>query len=272
MKKTVMIAAMVMLVLAKSAAACPAWECQLPLNDYSCGGSHSACTNSQPPIYDETTIYSQYIYCPYCGHEMWDCICNVVAYSGDECDYSDSYCDYTGDSVNYCDDSINYCDDSINYPDSSYNYSSCGSSCAMAHWANVRDAYGNIVGQIGTGSSVEVCGVDPSNPDRVLIYDYNTGTYGSVLSECVYGGYSWDGSGDNGYYNQYQGDDDSCYQQSDCQYDYQDAGYTDCGYTEACSYPSFAPSTNAVVRYTEVYQVVRQWEMTTRACNSTCWR
>ena len=131
----------------------------------------------------------------------------------------------------------------------------------MSHWANIRDAYGNIIGQIGTGSSVEVCGADPSNPDRVLIYDYNTGTYGSVLSECVYGGYSWDGTGDNGYYNQYQGDD-SCYQQSD----YQDTGYTDCGYTETCHYPS-----NAVVRYTEVYQVVRQWEMTTRACNSTCW-
>lgn len=122
----------------------------------------------------------------------------------------------------------------------------------MDHWANIRDDCGNIIGQAGAGDNIEVIGQDCSNPDRILIYDYTTGQYGSVLSECVYGGYSWDGSGDNGVFNSYQGDTCTAQQTSYCGdgsqtgyeygYDYEtpyDCGYSSCaaqdGQTTGCS-------------------------------------
>ena len=241
------------------ATACPQWECQLPLDDYSCGGVHgctNACTDTYTPVYDETTVYDQYIYCPYCGHEMWDCVCGTYQES-----YQETGCDYSYD----------------------YGYSesySCGGS-TMSHWANVRDACGNIIGQIGTGSSVEVCGQDPSNPDRVLVYDYCTGTYGSVLSECVYGGYTWDGSGDNGIYNSYQG---SGYNANDhgyaCDTAYTGTDYSDCGgYERGCDYNGAYDACGSgyggsgcyeYLRYTEAISIVRSWEMAT-GCVRTCW-
>lgn len=112
----------------------------------------------------------------------------------------------------------------------------------MSHWANIRDCYGNIIGQAGCGDSVEVCGVE-SDTGRVLIYDYSTGCYGSVLAECVYGGYQWDGTGDNGYYNSYQGD--GC--------GYTDYGYSDCGYSSgsSCGSCGNAYSNQGYVTYCE---------------------
>ena len=263
--KKLLIAILTAFTFTSVVTACPQWECQLPLDDYSCGGLHSGCastcTNDQP-VYDETTEYTQYIYCPYCGREMWDCICN------------------TDSSYNYCEDSNNY---NNNYCDDYYNYTtenSCGNGSTMSHWANVRDCAGNIIGQIGAGSSVEVCGQDPSNPDRVLVYDYCTGTYGSVLSDCVYGGYTWDGSGDNGIYNQYNGgayEDYSSY--GDCASYSGDSGYyggdSSEGYTDCGSYDGSCGGYGVggcydIVRYTEAIQIVRSWEMAT-GCVRTCW-
>ena len=249
MKKFVL-SAILALMITSHVFACPQWECQLGLDDWSCGGIHG-CSNT---CYDETTTYDQYIYCPYCGREMWDCIC------GTQQSYQETGCDYSYDS------------------DYSESYS-CGGS-TMSHWANVRDACGNIIGQIGTGSSVEVCGQDPSNPDRVLVYDYCTGTYGSVLSDCVYGGYTWDGSGDNGIYNQYNGGCNESYQgYGDCASYSGDSGnyggdcsegYTDCGtYDGSCGGYGVGGCYD-IVRYTEAIQIVRQWEMAT-GCVRTCW-
>ena len=188
--------------ISTSVISCPLWSCQYDVNDYSCGcncncnndysysssnynySSNDYYCNYGDGYVDEVEScnyqsYTQPIYCQYCGNEMWACTCNNNYY---ESNYDTSNC---------------------------YSSYSSNSSTQMDHWANVRDCYGNIVGQVGEGSNVEVCGIDSSNPDRVLIYDYSTGTYGSVLSECVYGGYQWDGSGCNGYYNQYHGSTNS---------------------------------------------------------------
>ena len=213
----------ILLMMTTSVSACPLWECQYDVSDYSCGCSGSYNCSGSSYNYCDTSYnydggscsysynYNEYsgdrqpIYCQYCGNEMWDCTCGTYQESNYNCNY--------------------------NYQES---YTCSGNQ--MDHWANIRDCYGNIIGQVDAGSSIEVCGVDSSSPDRVLIYDYATGTYGSVLSECVYGGYQWDGTGDNGYYNQYQG--------GECGYEdygnYSDctgsSGY-DCGYYETgCGY------------------------------------
>ena len=224
MKK--LIAALIMVfVLTSSVAACPLWECQYPVDDYSCGcgcsGSSYNCSGSSYNYCDSSINYDsgsyncsynynecsgdrQPIYCQYCGSETWACTCGTYQESNYNCSY--------------------------NY-DCGYQESYTCSGSQMSHWANIRDCYGNIIGQVGEGSSVEVCGVDSSNPDRVLIYDYATGTYGSVLSECVYGGYQWDGTGDNGYYQSYQGGNYENYG-SDCAYSGNcgvDYGYTQTG-------------------------------------------
>ena len=260
--KKLLIAILIAFTFTSVATACPQWECQLPLDDYSCGGVHG-CTNT---CYDENTAYTQYIYCPYCGHEMWDCVCGTYqeSYSGDcgsnyDCNYNYDYsgdCEYSGYSESYCGGST------------------------MSHWANVRDCYGNIIGQIGTGSSVEVCGQDPANPGRVLVYDYCTGTYGSVLSDCVYGGYTWDGSGDNGIYNQYNGGCNENYQgYGDCTSysgdSYYGGGCVETGCSDYSSYNDCNTSYgdycgSGFLRYTEAIQIVRSWEMAT-GCVRTCW-
>lgn len=262
MKKFVL-SAILSLAITSVATACPQWECQLGLDDWSCGGVHG-CTGT---YYDETTAYDQYIYCPYCGHEMWDCVCGT---------YQESYPDDCGSNYD-CNYNYDYSGD-CGYSESY----SCSGGSTMSHWANVRDCAGNIIGQIGTGSSVEVCGTDPSNPDRVLIYDYCTGTYGSVLSDCVYGGYTWDGSGDNGIYNSYQGSGcNESYQGYVCDTAYSGDSYTDCGYVETgCSggydYNACGSGYNGncavgYLRYTEAISIVRSWEMATGACHTLCW-
>lgn len=223
MKKSIF-AIIAAIMVTSSVGACPAWECQLMPDDWSCGGSHCQ-------IYDEYSEVRQPIYCQYCGNEMWACTCGTYvdnSYDIGCTGYEETYDNYSCDSG---------CTD----------YSGCGYS-EMDHWANVRDECGNIIGQIGCGSSVEVVGNDCDNPDRVMVYDASTGLYGSVLRSCVYGGYTWDGTGDNGAYNAYQG-----YSGEACSYDYVEPSY--------CNY----------VRYTEAISIVRQWEAMTGACHTVCW-
>lgn len=135
----------------------------------------------------------------------------------------------------------------------------------MDHWANIRDSQGNIIGQVGSGQSIEVCGVDPQNPDRVLIYDNTTGAYGSVLGECVYGGYSWDGSGDNGVYNSCQGGSCGIQQTSYCDdqngYDYGYGESYDCGYTPQESQTAGCDYSGCVYYSEEIITIVRRCMM-----------
>ena len=177
MKKTILALALSTLTFT-TATACPLWECQYDIDDYNCNHyQHNEYSTERQPIY-----------CQYCGHEAWDCIC------GSNYDCNDGYVEETA-----C--------------PSSYGYE-------MGHWANVRDECGNIIGQVGEGSCVEVVGIDCNDSDRVMIYDYSTGCYGSVLASCVTGDYQWDGTAGNGRYDSYQG---GGYEAADC-------GYSDCGY------------------------------------------
>ena len=64
--------------MAMTVNACPEWECQLDIDDYSCGGVHSCITQTTVTTtyqYDEYSTTRQPIYCQYCGHETWDCVC-----------------------------------------------------------------------------------------------------------------------------------------------------------------------------------------------------
>ena len=244
-------------MITTTALACPEWECNLELNDYSCGGVHgcvtSSCSYTETYEYNEYSTTRQAIYCQYCGHEQWDCICGTYQQTTGciDYDYQDSGCiDYDYD----CDYDYGY-----GYGGSCNNSYSCGGN-RMTHWANIRDCYGNIIGQVGEGSSVEVCGYE-SGTGRVLIYDYNSGCYGSVLAECVYGGYEWDGSGDNGYYNSYQGGSGCVNYDYDCDYDCYDYDAYDCGYGggyEDCSYNgSYGTSLCAAYSTTTYTQIVQ---------------
>ena len=226
------------IMVTTSVGACPAWECQLMIDDWSCGGVHCQSSSSGGYIYDENSV-RQPIYCQYCGNEMWACTCGT--YVDNSYDTGCTGYEETYDSS--CSTSGSYIYD--DYTD----YSGCGYS-EMDHWANVRDECGNIIGQIGCGSSVEVIGNDCDNPDRVMVYDASTGLYGSVLRSCVYGGYAWDGTGDNGAYNAYQGYSGEA-----------------CSYNSGCVEPSYCN----YVRYTEAISIVRQWEAMTGACHTVCW-
>ena len=68
-------------MITTTALACPEWECNLDLNDYSCGGVHgcvtSSCSYTETYEYNEYSATCQAIYCQYCGHEQWDCICGT---------------------------------------------------------------------------------------------------------------------------------------------------------------------------------------------------
>ena len=277
--KKMIIMPLVLMVAAAPVMACPAWECNYDVSDYSCGGNHGCsgsgweygdswgcdyqydtdeCYGESSYVYDEYSYNRQPLYCQYCGNESWACTCG------------------TGSNYN--------CNYNYDYDDCGYQESySCGGSGQMDHWANIRDCYGNVIGQAGAGDNIEVCGVDCSDPDRVLIYDYSTGTYGSVLSDCVYGGYQWDGSGDNGYYNSYQGD--NCYVDAfnDCGAVYDNCsggygGYADtCDYYDGCAYDGGYDCNGFVtecgysyVRYIEAVTIVRQFEAMSGCGIRTC--
>jgi len=243
MKKSIF-AIVAAIMVTTSVGACPAWECQLMIDDYSCGGVHGSCQSQ----YDENTQYNQFIYCPYCGHEMWDCVCGTdQSYICQEENYG--YQESSGCNYDYQE---TYVEPSCSYICQDYGYGE-----SMSHWANVRDECGNIIGQIGCGANVEVIGVDVNNPDRVMVFDASTGLYGSVLSECVYGGYEWDGTGDNGAYNAYNG-----YSGEACSYNsgYVDDGCSGCyGYVETCT-----PC--AAVRYAESITIIKYYDAIFGGC------
>lgn len=184
--------------------ACPKWECQYPIDYYGCG-----CTRT---CYDENSI-AQPQYCSVCGEEAWNCSCDY--------DYDYDY-DY-GYGESY---------------DGSYCSGNEYSSTEMSHWANIRDSYGNIIGQVNSGDSIEIIGADCNDSERVIIYDYATGCQGSVLRSCVYGGYSWDGTGDNGIYNSYQGE--SCD-------NWDNVGYTNCN--TGCSNMTYVAYSEIIRNY-----------------------
>lgn len=109
----------------------------------------------------------------------------------------------------------------------------------MAHWANLRDDTGAIIGTVGGGSAVEVIGQCGTNPSRTIIYDYASGSYGTVASVYLYGGscYQYEhpclGTGNYDYlsYNSYGSDCEYGYNY-DCSYDYESSygsGYCDDG-------------------------------------------
>lgn len=187
--KKVLFAALAALTLTTTTTACPLWECNYDYNDYSCGCQQAAChTDAQP------------IYCQYCGYEMWQCQCGE-AYEQIECEGGTYYEEQMTEEPE-C-----YYDQDVSYDTSAEcNYSSTyASGCmCMAQWANIRNSCGVIIAQAGAGDLIDICGTE-ADTGRTLIYDRTIGVYGSVLSECIYGTYTWDGSGDNGVYNQYNG-------------------------------------------------------------------
>lgn len=132
--------------------------------------------------------YTEYnnSYCHLCGL-TWDA-CKCYDYQEEyDYEYSYSYCgsDYSG-GCSYSGD----CSDSYTGEDYGYSYQECG--WQMAHWANLRDAGGNVIGCVGQGASVEVIGQCEDNPSRTLVYDYSTGCYGTVASVYLYGGSAWE--------------------------------------------------------------------------------
>ena len=185
MMKKIIMSAIVSLALASVTSACPLWECNYGYYDYSCG---CQCSNTVAAAYCNV---QPIIYCQVCGNETWACTCDTYDYNI-ETEYED------------IEEPEIYYDQDCTYNESA-ECSYSGSSClCMAQWANIRNSCGVIIAQAGAGDLIEICGTE-ADTGRTLIYDKTIGVYGSVLSECIYGTYSWDGSGDNGYYNQYNG-------------------------------------------------------------------
>ena len=105
----------------------------------------------------------------------------------------------------------------------------------MEHWANIRDANGNIVGIASEGDYVTVTGWDAYG--RVTIYDANTGISGTVAPVYLYGGsdYQYENPG---YY--LYGDGTTYYEEYNYDYMYED-------------YYTGIPQTEAYQPYTETY-------------------
>ncbi len=150
-------------------------------------------------------------------------------------------------SVYACDYDPGYYVEEYYYDD----YDDCGSygggGTSMSHWANLRDECGNIIGQVGAGSSVEVIGVCEDDPSRSLVYDYNTGTYGTVSSVYIYGGsayeyenpteYSYSTYGNTGYENNcYENTEYSTSQNNSYQYSYSEQSSTSYNYEYSETY------------------------------------
>ena len=57
----------------------------------------------------------------------------------------------------------------------------------MAHWANVRDGSGNLIGRLEEGDEVVIIGQDKEDPSRTWVS--GGGMYGTVLTSCIVGGY-----------------------------------------------------------------------------------
>lgn len=86
----------------------------------------------------------------------------------------------------------------------------------MAHWANIRDQYGNVVGIAAEGDYVTVTGYDANG--RVQVYDAMTGISGSIAPVYLYGGSEYEYE-NPGYYSYEQpGTYDGYYQEYDYNY------------------------------------------------------
>lgn len=194
------------------------------MNYYSNSGSGYQANASYECNYEATAEYDN-SYCHLCGLG-WDlCTCyddidydygyDTTDYSGCGYDYDNSYSDYDcswdGSSSEYYDcysggSASGYC--------SSYFASVSGIS--MAHWANMRDAAGNIIGCVDAGASVQIIGTCEDNPARTLIYDYSTGCYGTVASCYLYGASDYiyenptEWGGYSGYGSCHYGDSSGC--------------------------------------------------------------
>ena len=82
--------------------------------------------------------------------------------------------------------------------------------CTFLCDANIRDAYGNIIGTGSEGDYVEVQGYDENG--RVIVYDYTNGTCGTVVSGSLDGEYYYE---PESYYDDY----DCYYEENDVNYD-----------------------------------------------------
>lgn len=220
-----------------------------------------------------------YRYCPYCGGPIGNCYCygyqesSCSGYGYNNYSYQENSCSGYGyneyneyneyDYYDYCEDS--YEDEEYYYDNNDYSYSGCGysnSGIQMMHWANMRDACGNIIATVCEGSYISIIGPDCNDSSRTIIYDYTTGCQGSVSTVYIYGGSSYEyenpteyGAGGCGYgyseenygygyseenygYNECQGygyseenyDDYSECQGSGYGYGYSEENYNECGY------------------------------------------
>jgi len=106
-------------------------------------------------------------------------------------------------------------------------YQVCNGGSVMAHWANLRDDCGNVIGTVDAGSSVQILGQCPDNPSRTIIYDYTTGCYGTVASVYLYGGTCYEyehpteygGCGSQGEYYYEQDSEETCPDESAYEYE-----------------------------------------------------
>lgn len=147
--------------------------------------------------------------------------------------YNITYNNYYGDVVY----ATNY---NVSYTYNEYNQYNYGNVVCDA---NLRDCYGDVIGYICAGSSVEVLGPCTWDYSRVEIYDYCTGCTGSVMASAISncGGYSC-----GGYDGEYSG----------CGEYQQDAT------TNTCSLEQYVDCYD----YTGVYGSADTW-----ACDNRAW-
>ena len=88
-------------------------------------------------------------------------------------------------------------------------FSGATPACTFLCDANIRDAYGNIVGTGSEGDYVEVQGYDEDG--RVIVYDYTTGACGTVVAGALDEEYYWE---PESYYDDY----DYYYEENDVNY------------------------------------------------------
>ncbi len=110
-------------------------------------------------------------------------------------------------------------------------YDSAG-GVEMAHWANLRDCAGNLIGTVSAGAEVEIIGQCEDDPSRTLVYDYSTGTYGTVSSVYIYGGTCYEYENPTEYsYTEY----------SSCKYDEYNPDYIPYEITYDSCYDYYSP-------------------------------
>lgn len=296
MRKLFVVSALVSCILSSNALACQTFTCPTGTYtvNYVTNNYNYITNNYYGNVYENSVVYdydyeyndydyeyNEYNYdydCDYYdyGYDCYDYDCDYVDYVDysvgayeeaaddyDDCFYQYYECGYGYDAslngsayaVSAYEEAYNY--ESEYYEDYSYGYSEGCSGTIMCHWANLRDAEGNVIGCVQGGSSVQIIGQCDDNPSRTLIYDEATGCYGTVASVYLYGGtdYEYENPTEwSGCYQEstavvYSEDDtwaadnrtwieEDCngYQEAYC--DYQNANYEDdynCDYVEECN-------------------------------------